>query len=75
MENFAALARELIAKEGALQIADETALEKAIRQLLADAEARNRLVENARGVIDAHRGATKRTAQLVLELSKNRQLT
>jgi len=70
MENFSALARELIAKNGALQIADEVTLEEAIRKLLADADARQRLVGNARGVIGAHRGATRRTAELVLALSK-----
>jgi 3-deoxy-D-manno-octulosonic-acid transferase len=70
MENFSALARELIAKKGALQISDEATLEAAIRNLLTDADARQRLVGNARGVIDAHRGATRRTAELVLALSK-----
>ena len=71
MENFAALARELVAKNGALQIADEEALEQAVRKLLTDPETRKRLVENARAVISAHRGATKRTAELVLQLTKN----
>lgn len=70
MENFAALAGELVAKKGALRIEDEAALEQTIRSLLRDPTARQELVRNARGVIDAHRGATKRTAYLVLELAK-----
>lgn len=70
MENFAALARELIANGGAVKVADEQTLESTIRQLLTDADARRRLVENARRVIDAHRGAAKRTAELVLGLRK-----
>ncbi len=70
MENFGALARELVAKKGAVRIEDEAALEQTIRRLLRDPTSRQELVQNARGVIDDHRGATKRTADLVLELSK-----
>ena len=70
MENFALLACELLTAEGAIEVADETALTAAARQLLSNPAARDRLVQNARRVIDAHRGATKRTAELVLELGK-----
>jgi 3-deoxy-D-manno-octulosonic-acid transferase len=70
MQNFAALARELVASGGAIQVADEAALETAVERLLTDPEARKRMVESARGVITAHRGATLRTAELVLNLTK-----
>jgi hypothetical protein len=36
--------------------------------LLRDASARERLVRHARTVLDAHRGATARTAQLLEKL-------
>jgi 3-deoxy-D-manno-octulosonic-acid transferase len=69
MENFAALARALVTTGGALQPDDELALTNALRDLLRDAPAREQLVERARAVIDAHRGATERTAQLLDELA------
>jgi 3-deoxy-D-manno-octulosonic-acid transferase len=70
MENFAALARELVANGGAIQIENETALADAIANLLREPGLRSQLVENARRVIDSHRGATSRTAELVLGLTK-----
>lgn len=66
MENFAALCRALVSENGAIQIGDAAALERAARELLADANARAQLVANARRVLVAHRGATQRTAELVL---------
>jgi 3-deoxy-D-manno-octulosonic-acid transferase len=68
MENFAALARELISNHGAVQVQDHRSLEDAIAKLLRDPNERVRLVENARHVLDSHRGATKRTAKLILDL-------
>jgi 3-deoxy-D-manno-octulosonic-acid transferase len=70
MENFAALATELKSCGGAIEVSDESSLEEAIRVLLSDRERRVDLVENARRVVDGHRGATERTASLVLELVK-----
>ncbi|HJT81973.1 MAG TPA: glycosyltransferase N-terminal domain-containing protein [Chthoniobacterales bacterium] len=70
MENFATLARELVTSGGAVQVSDETSLEQTVQHLLRD-EARSReLVENARKIVDAHRGATSRTASLFLDLKK-----
>lgn len=71
MENFVMLAHELLAAHGAIEVSDEITLTAAIRNLLSDAAARERLVQNAQRVIDSHRGATMRTAQLVLELGKS----
>ena len=65
MENFAALARALVAAGGALQPDDETSLARTLGDLLRDAPAREQLVRRAREVLDAHRGATDRTAQLL----------
>jgi 3-deoxy-D-manno-octulosonic-acid transferase len=68
MENFAALADDLVAGGGALQPDGELALTDTLRDLLRDAPARERLVHRARAVLDAHRGATDRTAQLLESL-------
>jgi len=69
MENFAALAHALVTAGGALQPDDELALTNALRELLRDAPARDQLIQRARAVLDVHRGATERTAQLLGELS------
>jgi 3-deoxy-D-manno-octulosonic-acid transferase len=68
MENFATLAQALVAAGGALQPNDESSLAHTLGDLLRDASARERLVRNARTVLDAHRGATARTAQLLEKL-------
>ena len=68
MENFARLAHSLVAAGGALQPNDEIGLTTAASGLLRDSAERARLVRNARGVLDPHRGATRRTAELVENL-------
>ncbi len=68
MENFASLAQALVASGGALQPNDAVALANTLRDLLRDPRARERLVRHAREVLDAHRGATDRTAQLLENL-------
>jgi 3-deoxy-D-manno-octulosonic-acid transferase len=65
MENFAAFARSLVERGGALQIGSANELERAIVDLLRDAGLRQRLAENAREVLNTHRGASARTAALV----------
>jgi len=65
MENFATLARALVSNNGGIEASDENALEQALDSLLRDSAARQRLVENAKEVLKAHRGATARTAALV----------
>jgi 3-deoxy-D-manno-octulosonic-acid transferase len=68
MENFAALARALVANGGALQPNDELSLRDVLADLLRDPQQRASLVGRAREVLDAHRGATARTADLLLGL-------
>ncbi len=68
MENFANLSRSLVAVGGALQPADEAGLTKALQELLRDGAKRERLVQQARTVLDPHRGATERTAHLLARL-------
>ena len=69
MENFASLARSLVAAGGALQPNDELALSETLGNLLRDAPERERLVGNARTVLSEHRGATDRTARLLEQLT------
>ena len=69
MENFAALAKALVSKNGAIQINNADALQAVTAELLRDSEARRRLVENAAEVLMEHRGATVRTARLIVDLT------
>ena len=68
MENFAALARELVAAGGAIQSDDEAALTNSLAGLLRDESKRQDLVRRAREVLAQHRGATERTAELLEKL-------
>jgi 3-deoxy-D-manno-octulosonic-acid transferase len=71
MENFATLARELVNNGGAIEVRDESSLFSAAQRLLSNPQACRQLVENARRVVDSHRGATLRTAELVINLKKS----
>jgi 3-deoxy-D-manno-octulosonic-acid transferase len=68
MENFATLARSLVANSGAMQVNDIDELERAAGKLLRDKGLRQSLVQNAERVLTQHRGATARAAQLIVEL-------
>ncbi len=69
MENFATLAQTLIANRAAIEVTDEASLENSVSRLLKDPAERAGLVENAKQIIASHRGATKRTAELVRQCS------
>jgi 3-deoxy-D-manno-octulosonic-acid transferase len=69
MENFAALANALVAQGGAIQVTSATDLRRAMTQLLANPDQREAMVQNARKVLDTHRGATARTAQFLVDLT------
>jgi 3-deoxy-D-manno-octulosonic-acid transferase len=69
MENFAALANALVGQGGALQVNSATDLRRAMTQLLASPDEREAMVQNARKVLDTHRGATARTAQFLVDLT------
>jgi 3-deoxy-D-manno-octulosonic-acid transferase len=68
MENFAALARALLEKRGAIRVSSTIELQEAIVDLLRDDTLRGNLAANARTVLEKHRGATARTAQLISEI-------
>lgn len=69
MENFAALARSLVAHRGAIQVSSADDLKSAIVDLLRDANVRECLTENARRVLEKHRGAAALTAKLIDRLA------
>jgi len=69
MENFSALANALVAQGGAVRVDSATDLRRAMAHLLANPEERGKMVENARKVLDVHRGATARTARFLLDLA------
>lgn len=70
MENFAELTAQLLAADAAVQVADASGLEAACARLLSDPSARQRLAESATRQIAVHRGATVRTADLLLAKSR-----
>jgi 3-deoxy-D-manno-octulosonic-acid transferase len=72
MENFAALASALVAARGAIQVNSPTELRRAMTNLLPSPGDREEMVQNARKVLDAHRGATARAAQLLVDLKPAR---
>ena len=67
MENFAALAESLVVHHGAIRVNSATELRRAMAELLGDPGLREQFVENARQVLDTHRGATARTAKLIVD--------
>ena len=73
MENFAALARDLVKNTGAIEVASPESLQENLASLLRDPDACARLVLNAQRVLAAHRGATARTAELIMNLRSNEQ--
>ncbi len=68
MENFSSLARSLVEADAAVQIADASELCERAAELLRAPARRADLVQNAERVLAVHRGATERTAELVLNL-------
>ena len=68
MENFADVARELVARGAAIQVRDADGLAETLAELMRDGERRSRLGAAARAVVDANRGATRRTLEAVAEL-------
>jgi 3-deoxy-D-manno-octulosonic-acid transferase len=72
MENFATLARSLVECDGAIRIENADSLAPVFAGLLRNPERRAALVRHAEQVLAAHRGATQRTAELLLSLQSPR---
>ena len=66
MENFGSLAAQLLAADAAVQVRDAAGLEERAAALLADPEGCRRVSGWAHGLLLGHRGAARRTAELLL---------
>lgn len=66
MENFDALVRILLAKNGAVQVEDFTELEATLLRLLLDSAEARRIGLAGHDALQAHEGSTQRTATLLL---------
>jgi 3-deoxy-D-manno-octulosonic-acid transferase len=72
MENFAGLAKQLIAEDGAICVQNSRELMEQSRHLLRDPAEREKLVTNGLRVIQPHREAAVRTATLIEKISARR---
>jgi 3-deoxy-D-manno-octulosonic-acid transferase len=70
--NFKDIAACLVGRDAAVQVADAAHLECAVRRLLADAGARERLGTAARLYVREQQGATERTVDLLEQLLATR---
>ncbi len=68
MENFADVVREFVSRGAAIQVRDADELEETLADLMQDGARRLRLGDAARAVVDANRGATRRTLDAAAEL-------
>lgn len=65
MGNFAEMARLFLEQGAGLQVRDGTELAEQIVRLLAEPAAATRMGEVGRGIVDTHRGASRRTVDLL----------
>jgi 3-deoxy-D-manno-octulosonic-acid transferase len=71
MQNFADVAWNFLAQNGALQVRDSGELEKALGELLADENRRAELGQNALKVVRENLGAVERTVEMILDNLKD----
>jgi 3-deoxy-D-manno-octulosonic-acid transferase len=74
MQNFMDIARNLVARNAAVQVEGAEALETAIGELLADETRRQELGRNALQVVRENLGAVGRTVEMILENLKGRRI-
>ena len=67
MQNFADVTRNFLSRGGALQVANEVELERAVGELLGDENRRAQLGRNALAVVEENRGAVERTVDMILD--------
>jgi len=65
MSNFAEIADLFLANAAAVQVSDESALERVLSDLVVDPVRRASLGAAARALVDANRGATERTLAVI----------
>ncbi len=74
MQNFVEISRNLVKKNGAVQVRDAAELEKVLGELLADEPRRAELGRNALAVIRANEGGVNRTVKMILDQLKGGDL-
>ena len=74
MQNFVEISRNLVKKNGAVQVRDAGELEKVLGELLADEPRRTELGRNAIAVIRANEGGVNRTVKMILDQLKGGDL-
>ncbi|MGH7977726.1 MAG: 3-deoxy-D-manno-octulosonic acid transferase [Limisphaerales bacterium] len=74
MQNFADIAPQLVERNGAVQVSDARALEKALRELLDDKYQRAELGRNALQVVSESQGAMERTLEMIVEKLKSMEV-
>jgi 3-deoxy-D-manno-octulosonic-acid transferase len=67
MQNFAQVAGDLVAQNGAVQVRDAAELEKVLAELLSDDARREQLGGNARKVVRENLGAVDRTVDMIVQ--------
>jgi 3-deoxy-D-manno-octulosonic-acid transferase len=67
MENFEALVKLLLARQGAVQVSDFAEAETTVERLLNDPSAAQRLALNGQQALQAHAGSTQRTVERLLK--------
>jgi len=68
MQNFAEIAETFLAGRAAVQVKSGRELEDALIELLSESEARARLGDRARALVEANRGARERSLAAIAEL-------
>ncbi|MDQ6631956.1 MAG: 3-deoxy-D-manno-octulosonic acid transferase [Verrucomicrobiota bacterium] len=67
MQNFSGIAESFVKMEGAVQVQDETELEKVLGDLLNDPARCEQLGKNALRVVKENQGAIERTVNMIVE--------
>jgi 3-deoxy-D-manno-octulosonic-acid transferase len=69
MSNFREMAKMFLEADAAVQVVDREALREALERLMGDAALRSSLGEKARRLVDANRGAGRKTVDIALEVA------
>ena len=67
MQNFEAIAKAFVEKNGAIRVRDAAGLEKAVGELLGSEQRREELGKNAQRVVQDNLGAIERTVEMILK--------
>ena len=65
MQNFRVIVKSMLDVEAAVQVTDEEALRREIADLLGNPDRREKLGTRALDLVQAHKGATQRTAEML----------